>query len=64
MKIFFSFYCAFRVRFLLFVCRCYNVFQASAKSIEERYGSLNLLINASGILSIPNVLLPGISSQN
>ncbi|XP_008445830.1 uncharacterized protein LOC103488731 isoform X1 [Cucumis melo] len=32
--------------------------KASAKSIEERYGSLNLLINASGILSIPNVLLP------
>ncbi|XP_022994856.1 uncharacterized protein LOC111490457 [Cucurbita maxima] len=28
----------------------------SAKSIGERYGSLNLLINASGILSIPNVL--------
>ncbi|XP_038894686.1 C-factor [Benincasa hispida] len=32
--------------------------KASAKSIEERYGSLNLLINASGILSIPNVLQP------
>ncbi|CAK9327676.1 unnamed protein product [Citrullus colocynthis] len=32
--------------------------KASAKSIEERYGSLNLLINASGILSVPNVLQP------
>ncbi|XP_004135748.2 uncharacterized protein LOC101220494 isoform X1 [Cucumis sativus] len=32
--------------------------KASAKSIEERYGSLNLLINASGILSIPNVIQP------
>ncbi|GLU17494.1 hypothetical protein SLE2022_338580 [Rubroshorea leprosula] len=32
--------------------------EASAKSITERYGFLNLLINASGILSIPNVLQP------
>ncbi|KAF9589825.1 hypothetical protein IFM89_028760 [Coptis chinensis] len=32
--------------------------QASALSIKERYGSLNLLINAAGILSIPNVLQP------
>ncbi|KAL7241392.1 hypothetical protein ACSBR1_014062 [Camellia fascicularis] len=31
---------------------------ASAKSIRERYGSLNLLINASGILSIPDVFQP------
>ncbi|KAM3684392.1 hypothetical protein ACB098_11G042100 [Castanea mollissima] len=31
---------------------------ASAKSIRERFGSLNLLINASGILSIPDVLQP------
>lgn len=35
------------------------IFQASATSIREKYGSLNLLINASGILSIPNVLQPG-----
>lgn len=34
-------------------------FQESAKSIREKYGSLNLLINTSGILSIPNVLQPG-----
>ncbi|XP_050225786.1 uncharacterized protein LOC126675220 [Mercurialis annua] len=32
--------------------------EASATSIREKYGSLNLLINASGILSIPNVLQP------
>ncbi|KAF5190462.1 C-factor [Thalictrum thalictroides] len=32
--------------------------EASANSIRERYGFLNLLINASGILSIPNVLQP------
>ncbi|XP_057988163.1 uncharacterized protein LOC110638315 isoform X2 [Hevea brasiliensis] len=31
---------------------------ASAMSIRENYGSLNLLINASGILSMPNVLQP------
>ena len=37
----------------------YVTFQASAKSIRERYSSLNLLINASGILSIPDVLQPG-----
>ncbi|RVW40824.1 C-factor [Vitis vinifera] len=30
-----------------------------SNSIRERYGSLNLLINASGILSIPNILQPG-----
>lgn len=35
-----------------------STIEASAKSIKERYGSLNLLINASGILSIPNVLQP------
>lgn len=28
-------------------------------SISERYGVLNLLINASGVLSIPNVMQPG-----
>ncbi|XP_061370468.1 uncharacterized protein LOC133313156 isoform X1 [Gastrolobium bilobum] len=32
--------------------------EASALSIKERYGHLNLLINASGILSIPEVLQP------
>ncbi|CAK9136384.1 unnamed protein product [Ilex paraguariensis] len=32
--------------------------EESAKSIAERYGSLNVLINASGILSIPDVLQP------
>ncbi|PNX99051.1 short-chain dehydrogenase/reductase family protein, partial [Trifolium pratense] len=31
---------------------------ASALSIKETYGHLNLLINASGILSIPEVLQP------
>ncbi|KAK2448409.1 NAD(P)-binding Rossmann-fold superfamily protein [Trifolium repens] len=32
--------------------------EASALSIKETYGHLNLLINASGILSIPEVLQP------
>lgn len=32
--------------------------EASASSIKETYGRLNLLINASGILSIPDVLHP------
>ncbi|MED6134605.1 hypothetical protein PIB30_038394 [Stylosanthes scabra] len=32
--------------------------EASASSIKETYGHLNLLINASGILSIPEVLQP------
>ncbi|EEF28612.1 C-factor [Ricinus communis] len=32
--------------------------EASATAIREKYGSLNLLINASGILSIPNLLQP------
>lgn len=27
--------------------------------MKDKYGSLNLLVNASGILSIPNVLQPG-----
>lgn len=36
-----------------------STIEASARSIKERYGYLNLLINASGILSIPNVLQPG-----
>ncbi|XP_008787356.2 C-factor isoform X2 [Phoenix dactylifera] len=31
---------------------------ATATSIRESYGSLNLLINASGILSVPNILQP------
>ncbi|KAF9590418.1 hypothetical protein IFM89_035253 [Coptis chinensis] len=35
-----------------------STIEASALSIKERYGSLNLLINAAGILSIPNVLQP------
>ncbi|XP_065616997.1 uncharacterized protein LOC112024851 isoform X3 [Quercus suber] len=35
-----------------------STIEASAKSIRERFGSLNLLINASGILSIPDVLQP------
>ncbi|KAJ0883690.1 putative benzil reductase ((S)-benzoin forming) [Helianthus annuus] len=30
----------------------------SAKAIRERYGYLNLLVNASGILSIPDILQP------
>lgn len=34
--------------------------QDSAKSIIDKYGSLNLLINASGVLSIPNAMQPGI----
>ncbi|PSS19226.1 Glucose/ribitol dehydrogenase protein [Actinidia chinensis var. chinensis] len=32
--------------------------EESANSIKERYGSLNLLINATGILSIPDTLQP------
>ncbi|CAH8275936.1 unnamed protein product [Arabidopsis lyrata] len=32
--------------------------EESAESVRERYGSLNLLINAAGILSIPSVLQP------
>ncbi|KAK8483517.1 hypothetical protein V6N11_045164 [Hibiscus sabdariffa] len=36
-----------------------STIEESARSITERYGSLNLLINASGILSIPGVLQPG-----
>lgn len=44
--------------YFLNVCLCL-AFQESAKSISEKYGSLNLLINASGILSIPQVLQPG-----
>ncbi|XP_050279567.1 uncharacterized protein LOC126720790 isoform X3 [Quercus robur] len=35
-----------------------STIEASAKSIRERFGSLNILINASGILSIPDVLQP------
>lgn len=35
------------------------IFQASALSIKDTYGHINLLINASGILSIPRVLQPG-----
>ncbi|KAK8506752.1 hypothetical protein V6N12_002197 [Hibiscus sabdariffa] len=36
-----------------------STIEESARSITESYGSLNLLINASGILSIPGVLQPG-----
>ncbi|EOA17038.1 hypothetical protein CARUB_v10005273mg [Capsella rubella] len=32
--------------------------EESAESVKERYGSLNLLVNAAGILSIPGVLQP------
>ncbi|XP_075646549.1 uncharacterized protein LOC142617536 [Castanea sativa] len=35
-----------------------STIEASAKSIREGFGSLNLLINASGIVSIPDVLQP------
>ncbi|MQL81065.1 hypothetical protein Taro_013522 [Colocasia esculenta] len=35
-----------------------STIQASANSIAERYGSLNLLINASGVLSLPDILQP------
>lgn len=35
-----------------------STIEAAAASIKGSYGSLNLLINASGILSIPNVLQP------
>ncbi|GAB4829426.1 hypothetical protein Ancab_019097 [Ancistrocladus abbreviatus] len=35
-----------------------NTVKATAEFITERYGYLNLLINASGILSIPDVLQP------
>ncbi|KAK8506751.1 hypothetical protein V6N12_002197 [Hibiscus sabdariffa] len=35
-----------------------STIEESARSITESYGSLNLLINASGILSIPGVLQP------
>ncbi|XP_030480973.1 uncharacterized protein LOC115697938 isoform X2 [Cannabis sativa] len=35
-----------------------STIEESAKSISEKYGCLNLLINASGILSIPDVLQP------
>ncbi|CAN1166325.1 Uncharacterized oxidoreductase C663.09c [Linum perenne] len=35
-----------------------STIKESAESITRQYGSLDLLINASGILSIPNVLQP------
>nr|XP_016509507.1 PREDICTED: C-factor-like isoform X1 [Nicotiana tabacum] len=35
-----------------------STMEDSAKSIRDKYGSLNLLINASGVLSIPNVMQP------
>uniref|UniRef100_A0A2C9VN79 Uncharacterized protein n=1 Tax=Manihot esculenta TaxID=3983 RepID=A0A2C9VN79_MANES len=41
---------------LFYVDRCIH---ASAMSIQEKCGSLNLLINASSILLILNVFQPG-----
>ncbi|CAL9129794.1 unnamed protein product [Musa textilis] len=35
-----------------------STIEAAATSVRESYGSLNMLINASGILSIPDVLQP------
>lgn len=35
-----------------------NTMEAAANTIREQYGSLDLLVNASGILSIPDVLQP------
>lgn len=35
-----------------------STMEDSAKSIRDKYGSLNLLINASGVLSIPNAMQP------
>ncbi|KAJ8758624.1 hypothetical protein K2173_000345 [Erythroxylum novogranatense] len=35
-----------------------STMEESAKFVREKYSSLNLLINASGILSIPNVIQP------
>lgn len=35
-----------------------STIQEAAKSVGERYGHLNLLINSSGILSLPNVMQP------
>ncbi|XP_024022797.1 uncharacterized protein LOC21408632 isoform X2 [Morus notabilis] len=35
-----------------------STIEESAKSIREKYGSLNLLVNASGILSLPDALQP------
>ncbi|KAL8153466.1 hypothetical protein V2J09_011226 [Rumex salicifolius] len=35
-----------------------NTIQEAAESIRERYGHLNLLVNTSGILSIPDVMQP------
>ncbi|CAM8983779.1 unnamed protein product [Rhodiola kirilowii] len=35
-----------------------STIQESAEFVKDRFGSLNLLVNASGILSIPNVMQP------
>ncbi|KAL8508272.1 hypothetical protein ACS0TY_018745 [Phlomoides rotata] len=35
-----------------------STIEKTAKSVKHKYGYLNLLINASGILSIPNILQP------
>ncbi|XVF86101.1 hypothetical protein PTKIN_Ptkin18bG0014200 [Pterospermum kingtungense] len=47
-----------RLNILLLDVTIETTIEESAKFITERYGSLNLLINASGILSIPSVLQP------
>ncbi|ONM02007.1 Cell-cell signaling protein csgA-like [Zea mays] len=39
-----------------------STIEAAAASITETHGSLDLLINSAGILSIPNVIQPGASS--
>ncbi|XP_071717001.1 uncharacterized protein [Rutidosis leptorrhynchoides] len=35
-----------------------STIEESARAIDEKYGHLNLLVNASGILSIPDVIQP------
>ncbi|CAH9123315.1 unnamed protein product [Cuscuta epithymum] len=35
-----------------------STIEMSANAVKDKYGSLNLLINASGILSVPNILQP------
>ncbi|KAG4946173.1 hypothetical protein AAZX31_15G129500 [Glycine max] len=47
-----------RLRILPLDLTVENSIEASALSIRETYGRLNLLINASGILSIPEVIHP------
>ncbi|CAJ1963064.1 unnamed protein product [Sphenostylis stenocarpa] len=47
-----------RLRILPLDLTIESLIEASALSIKETYGHLNLLINASGILSIPEVMHP------